>query len=130
VFRRLNGKKWFSATREPFEEISAFQFNPSQTRDIVTKTDQLGRAYRDITQNDLKECQNDFEGQCETKAKRTLPNMQRTLMRRRLKIRAIDNRVVLKACGCNNTQFKGKVRRHRTQLVARSCGWFWRAQLS
>jgi hypothetical protein len=62
VLRRLNGKMVEPSDKRAFyEEISAFRLDPSQNGkvQIFTKTDQLGRAYREI-QNDLKECQNDF----------------------------------------------------------------------
>jgi hypothetical protein len=62
VFRRLNGKMVEPRDERAFyEEISVFQLDPSQNGkvEIITKTEQLGRAYREL-QNDLKDCQSDF----------------------------------------------------------------------
>jgi hypothetical protein len=62
MFRRLNKKLVEPRDKRAFyEEISAFQLDPSQNGkvEVATKTDELGRAYREM-QNDLKDCQNDF----------------------------------------------------------------------
>jgi hypothetical protein len=64
VFRRLNGKLVEPREKRAFyEEVSAFQRDPSQNGRVktVTKADKLGQAYRGM-QNDLKECQDDFWG--------------------------------------------------------------------
>jgi hypothetical protein len=62
VYRRLNRKMVEPRDKRNFyEEISAFRLDPSQNGkvQIVNKSDQLGRAYRE-TQNDLRACGSDF----------------------------------------------------------------------
>jgi hypothetical protein len=62
VLRRLNGKLVEPRDKRDFyEEISAFQLDPSQNGKVktVTKADEMGRTYRSI-QNDVKEFEDGF----------------------------------------------------------------------
>jgi hypothetical protein len=62
VYRRLHGKMVEPRDKRDFyEEISAFRLDPSQNGkvEVVTKTDELGRAYREM-QNELEDGDGDF----------------------------------------------------------------------